>query len=196
MHANHAIRFHKPVVSDDSLEMIEGNNTNYVYCAFCRTGSEEAVARAISQNDPELVALAPRRILTEKRQGKWEERTVSLLPGYVFLYVDRDMPIKLKAHAQNLYKILEYERGIARLSGQDEEYGLWVYRNQGQIKPSKVLIDGDNILAVDGLLKDFKGKIVKVDKHKKRVWVEFEFDHMKQTVSLSIEWVERENNQD
>jgi transcription antitermination factor NusG len=53
--------------------------------------------------------------------------------------------------------------------------------------PSKVLIDGDTILAVDGPLKDFKGKIVKVDKHKKRVWVEFEFDHMKQTVSLSIE---------
>ena len=168
----------------------QGGTAIYSYCIFCRTGSEQSVAQAISQSDPELTAIAPTRILSEKRQGQWVERAVTLLPGYVFLYVEREMPIKQKARAQNMYKILEYEHGLAQLTGQDEEYALWVYRHQGQIKPSKVLVEGDKIIAVDGPLKDCTGKIVRLDKHKRRAWVEFEFEKQKRTVSLSAEWVD------
>lgn len=131
------------------------------------------------------------RILSERRQGQWVDRAVSLLPGYVFLYVDREMPIKQKAKAHNLFKLLEYEHGVAQLTGQDEEYAQWVYRHQGQIKPSKVLVEGDKVIALAGPLKDCMGKIVRLDRHKRRAWVEFEFDGEKRTVSLSAEWVDR-----
>ncbi len=163
----------------------------YSYCVFCRTGSETEVAKAISQNDPELTAIAPHRILSERRQGKWVERTVALLPGYVFLYVDREMPIKQKAKANDLYKILEYEHGMAKLTGPDEAYAQWIYRHQGKIAPSKILSDGDTVQVIDGPLKDCTGKITKLDRHKRRAWVEFEFDGQKRTVSLTAEWIEQ-----
>lgn len=111
------------------------------------------------------------------------------------MFVEREMPIKQKARAQNLYKILEYEHGIAQLTGQDEEYALWVFRHQGKIAPSKVLVEGDKIITVDGPLKDCTGKIVKLDKHKRRAWVEFEFDGHKRIVSLSAECVEQAKNE-
>jgi len=112
------------------------------------------------------------------------------LPGYVFLYVERELPIKQKARAQNLYKVLEYEHGVAQLTGHDEEYAQWVYRHSGQIRPSKVLVEGDQVIAVDGPLKDCTGKIVRLDRHKRRAWVEFMFDGEKRSVSLSAEWVD------
>lgn len=171
--------------------MMQGGPPIDTYCVFCRTGSEQAVAQAIQQNDPEVQAIAPQRILTEKRQGQWIERPVTLLPGYVFLYTQRELPIKQKAKARNLYKVLEYEHGVAKLTGQDEEYALWIYRHQGAISPSKVLEEGDQVIAIEGPLKDCSGKIVKKDRHKRRIWVEFEFDKQKRTVSLSAEWVER-----
>jgi transcriptional antiterminator NusG len=101
------------------------------------------------------------------------------------------MPIKQKAKANDLYKILEYEHGMAKLTGQDEEYAQWVYRHQGKIDPSKLLLDGDNVILIDGPMKDCTGKIVKLDRHKRRAWVEFEFDGQRRTVSLSAEWVEQ-----
>ena len=171
--------------------MSKGETVIYCYCVFCRTGAESAVAQAISQNDPELTAIAPHRILSERRQGQWVDRQFALLPGYVFLYVEREMPVKQKAKAQDLYKILEYEHGVAQLIGPDEAYAHWVYRHHGQIRPSRLLVDGDQVIAIEGPLKDCTGKIVRLDRHKRRAWVEFEFDKEKRTVSLSAEWIDK-----
>jgi transcriptional antiterminator NusG len=115
-----------------------------------------------------------------------------LLPGYVFLYVERFLPIKLKARARHLYKVLEYERGIAELSGSDADYANWLYRYQGQIRPSKILTLGDQVVAIDGPLKDCTGTILKLDRHKRKAWVEFTFDQQKRMVSLSAEWIEQQ----
>ncbi len=131
------------------------------------------------------------RILTEKRQGQWVERTVTLLPGYVFVYARRELPIRQKAKARHLYKVLEYAGGLSRLEGEDEAYALWVHRHQGQIRPSRLLAVGDQVTVVEGPLKDCAGQIIRLDRHKRRVWVEFTFDGQKRSVSLSAEWVDQ-----
>lgn len=161
--------------------------TQKAYCLFCRTGDEQKIAAAVNERFPQLQAMTPLRILAEKRQGKWEDRTLTLLPGYVFVYADDELPYDLRYKTHNLYKVLHYERGIRALTGPDADYAGWLFRHRGRIGTSKVLEVGSRIEIVDGPLKDFGGKIVKLDKHKRRAWIEFDFEGSKRTVSISAD---------
>lgn len=161
----------------------------YSYCIFCKTGSEKLIAELINKKDKRIQAIAPTRVLQEKRQGRWEQREQILLPGYVLLYAEEVIQFELRAEIPNLYKILNYESGLRELQGMDYEYSMWIYRHHGNITASKVLSEGRNVKVVDGPLLDCTGTIVKLDKHKRRVWVEFQFDGQKRVVSLSAECI-------
>jgi transcriptional antiterminator NusG len=161
----------------------------YSYCIFCKTGSEKHIAELINKKDKRIQAIAPTRVLQEKRQGRWEQREQILLPGYVLLYAEEVIQIELRAEIPNLYKILNYESGLRELQGMDYEYSMWIYRHHGNITASKVLTEGRNVKVLDGPLLDCFGTIVKLDKHKRRVWVEFQFDGQNRVVSLSAECI-------
>ena len=160
------------------------------YCVFCRTGSELLVAESIRQRFPQLSALAPVKILPEKRAGQWHDQTKALLPGYVFVYSEDELPFDLRHKTRDLYMVLQYERGIRTLTGPDEEYAMWLLRHEGVIEPSKVLSVGSAITVLSGPMTDFGGKIVRLDKHKRRAWVEFEFDGVKRVISIGAECIE------
>ena len=65
----------------------------------------------------------------------------------------------------------------------------WLLRHAGLIKPSRILQTGETIQVVDGPLLDFNGKIVKLDHHKRRAWVEFDFDGQNKVISIGVEWL-------
>ncbi|NLO22253.1 MAG: hypothetical protein GX119_09705, partial [Syntrophomonadaceae bacterium] len=108
----------------------------YSYCIFCKTGSEKHIAELINKKDKRIQAIAPTRVLQEKRQGRWEQREQILLPGYVLLYAEEVIQIELRAEIPNLYKILNYESGLRELQGMDYEYSMWIYRHHGNITAS------------------------------------------------------------
>ena len=99
------------------------------------------------------------------------------------------MPADLRSKTHHLYTILNYERGVWTLIGSDAEYADWIYRHHGQISTSRVLSTGDAIQVIAGPLLDSQGTIIKLDKHKRRAWVEFTFDGQKRIVSMGAEWV-------
>jgi transcription antitermination factor NusG len=157
---------------------------------LCRTGAETSAAQRISQYYPEIEAIAPVKTLQEKRQGHWEQHEQIMLPGYLFLYSEQEMPFDLCAKVDNLYRALEYAKGMRILTGSDEEYAQWIYRHQGKIGTSKVAIqEGQSIQVIDGPLFDCLGTIIKLDKHKRRALVSFSFDGQKRIVSISAECV-------
>lgn len=162
------------------------------YCLFCRTGTELAVVESIRQNFPKLSALAPVKVIPEKRAGQWHEQVKVLLPGYVFVFTPDELPFNLRHKTHHLYKILHYERGIRELTGPDEEYAMWILRHDGEIKTSKVFAVGSAITVVSGPMADFGGKIVRLDKHKRRAWVEFDFDGVRRVVSIGAECIEEQ----
>ena len=142
------------------------------------------------QHYPELTVIAPVKILQEKRKGQWEPHEQILLPGYLFLYAEHGLPIDLRTKVRHLYRVLEYEKGVRTLTGSDTEYAQWIYRHQGKIGTSKVLIgEGQEIQVIDGPLQDCKGIIIKLDKHKRRAMVALSFDGQKRVVSISVECV-------
>ncbi|HZK38507.1 MAG TPA: antiterminator LoaP [Clostridia bacterium] len=162
------------------------------WCVFCKTGSEKNVVQLMTALDNKLEAIAPIRVLQEKRKGKWQQREQILFPGYVFLYAEEEIDFELIKRIPGFYKVLGNKSDFKKLRGTDYEYSMWIYRHQGHIETSKVLTIGRTVKVIDGPLLDGFGTIVKLDKHKRRIWVDFEFDGRTRTVSLSAECVEME----
>ena len=165
------------------------------YCVMCRTGSEQLAVQSINQSYSDVSAIAPLKTIPEKRQGQWQSRDQILLPGYIFIYAAGELPHDLRQRSNNLYKVLQYERGIRALTGSDADYAQWVYKHQGKIEQSTVLTEGGQIKVVSGPLLDFEGRITKLDKHKRRAWVEFDFDGHKQTVCVGAECLGGQGNE-
>ncbi len=171
------------------------------YCLFVRSGSEGEVVSSINKGMDGIRALAPKRSMQEKRSGKWIQRNLPLLPGYVFVYElnerkefdkkyisgkNKISNAKIRKN-ENIYKLLNYEDGGFELQGGDRDYALWLYRNHGLISSSMILEDGDGIRVLEGPLKDCKGRIVRLDRHKRRAVVEFDFDGSCRRVNLAAD---------
>ncbi len=159
------------------------------FCLFCRTGQEQAIADRINEEYTQLQAIAPTKVLPEKLKGQWRNRPKTLLPGYIFLYTDDEVPHDLRHKTNHTYRLLEYERGVRTLIGPDADYAMWLLRHQGQIQPSRILAIGEHVKVIDGPLMDFQGRIKKMDRHKRRIWVEFDFDSQKRTISIGAEYL-------
>jgi len=168
------------------------------YCLYCKTGSEQKLVTLIKKNVEEILhhpieVMYPVRIMNQKKQGKWHKVEQPLIPGYLFLYLDDEIPFPLFLikNERNAYKILRNSDFTLALKGSDDQYARWVYDHQGTIKPSKVLFkEGKMIKVIDGPLADLHGNIVKVDRHHKRVHVSFEFGGKERIINISIEDIE------
>lgn len=176
--------------------ILYGEKTLDSYCIFCRSGCEEKVTGIITKYTPEIQAYAPKRIMREKKRGKWTQRELALLPGYVFLFGEEIENIRSCLKGNDIYKVLQYDDGIRKLAGSDHEYAMWILSHSGKITPSKVFEDGDEIRVIDGPLGNCTGKIVRLDKRKRRAIVEFEFDGKKRKVSLSADCMDLRDKND
>ncbi len=165
------------------------------YCLYCKSGSEEKLVYTIRKGVNELLneeidVLFPIRIMQQKKKGKWSKVKQPLIPGYIFIYLEDDIPLPLFLINQerNAYKILRNTDLSLALKGADEEYATWVYNHQGTITPSTVKFEeGRLVKIIDGPLFDMKGEIIKVDRHHKRVHVAFDFGGKRQIINVSIQ---------
>lgn len=168
-------------------EILTDSESIRCYCLFVRSGSEQTVVDAIMKKSKGITVVAPKRFMQEKRRGEWQGHALALLPGYVFLFGDLSAEEINAIKVDNVYKLLKYDNEFRELIGDDKEYALWIYRNHGEIGTSKVLDLGGEIRVVEGPLIDCVGKIVRLDKHKKRATVQFEFEGRIRTVTLAAE---------
>lgn len=165
------------------------------YCLYCKTGAEEKVVRGLQKRMVEelqehVEILFPGRIMNQRKRGRWSRVRQPLLPGYVFIYLNDETPLPayLVREAGDAYKILKNLDNSLTLKGSDEEYAMWVYRHNGLIKPSRVKFEqGRLVKVIDGPLLDLSGKITKVDRHHKRVYVSFQFGGKEQVINMSID---------
>lgn len=161
------------------------------YCVFCRSGSERKAAREIMIRFPEVEAIAPVKIVREKRCGTWHERELPILPGYLFLYTQDQLPGRICARIDNLFRLLGEKDTTRELTGEDAGYAAWIRKHHGRIEPSRVTIaENREVRIIDGPLADINGIVKKLDRHKQRALIEFPFAGQKRTVSISVEFVE------
>ncbi|WP_422482074.1 transcription termination/antitermination NusG family protein [Pleomorphochaeta sp. DL1XJH-081] len=164
------------------------------YCLYCKTGAEAKLVKLLKKDmrdyfDMELEVIYPTRLMNQRKQGQWKRVEQPLLPGYVFIYLQDEIPFPLFIIRQEreAYKILRNPDNTMELRSGDMQYAMWVYNHGGKFVPSTVVFKHGQIVKVlDGPLKDMEGRIVKLDRHHKRVVVGFMFAGSERRVNLSI----------
>jgi|GEM_PF-356068 len=172
------------------------------YCLSVQNGSEnkniallkKLIAREIG--DDSFEAVFPVREMQDKKCGLFIKTDQPMIPGYIMIHSDRELGYlnrKIRGMSETSYGLLGYPDGSFQLRNRDLEYAAWVFSCGGRISASRVKVirnlkQGDKIIVLSGPLKDFKGRIVKLNKNS-RVIVEMEFLGDVKTINLPIELV-------
>lgn len=148
------------------------------YVVQVRTGTEERVKK-------QCLKLIDRKILEQcfvpyyeekrKYQGEWHIEKRNLFPGYVFMVSER---------LTDLYKNLHKVIGMTKLLGTgeevvpltEEEVNLLKKMGAGKkpVELSMGIIENGTVMIIDGPLAGMEGCIRKIDRHKRKAWLEID----------------------
>ena len=161
------------------------------YCLFCETGKEKRVVHAIHENKWGQAIFA-QRVRFIRKNKEWRKVETPLLPGYVFLYTDwKDAPKVDYQSIPHIIRVLTYENGIDRLTGNDLRFADWLWRINGRIDVVKAVQVGDRLEIADRTFKDLHGKIIHVNKRQKKVFVSLNTQSVPVHTWLAYEKVEK-----
>ncbi len=118
--------------------------------------------------------LLPRRKLKTRKGGVYRDRLLPLYPGYIFYRTDElntEVFWTLR-RVPGFCRYLRYGDKPEPISGEDEKLLLHFLSFGEVVEASKVYFDVDNrIRVLSGPMRGLEGRIVKVDKRKKRAKV-------------------------
>lgn len=161
-------------------------------CIFCRTGSEAQLARSLEREHASIRVLSAAKVRM-RRQGKMlEEEQVSLFPGYLFFRAAEDFEIRPLAYREDVFRVLHDARGDWRLKGEDESFASALFEQNGVIGLSKAYYEGDRIRIVDGMLKKYEGRILRVNRRSHTAQVCVGVAGQEVTVWLGFELIDKD----
>ncbi len=148
------------------------------YVIQVKTGGEEiylkSAGKATVDMNVESRIIWPRRRLGLRKKGRTADALAPIFPGYVFLETEsfsNDIYWALR-RSIGFYKFLRNNRDVRPLTGEDRELLLHFLKLGEVVEKSRVYFDENNKIRVaEGALKGLEGKIVKVDRRKKRAKV-------------------------
>ena len=171
---------------------MDENVENYAYirCLFCEAGHEGYVAETIKRRGYGL-ALLPAKVKQLFRKGAWIEERQRMMPGYVFVFAHEAYEsIKLR-QIDHVIRVLHYkEDPEGYLMGRDRELAELFLKKDGVLGTlAAVEIDG-RVQITDGLLKNYQGKVIKMDKRKQMAEIQLDIAGDVTSVWLSYEILE------
>ena len=171
--------------------MIGLDRYSYVRCLFCETGKEDRVVDAVHEKQWGHAIFA-RRVKTVWQNRELCEEIVPLLPGYVFVYSDReDIPTAHYRRLPHVIRVLSYENGADRLQGRDLEFADWLWRQGGMIGVMEAVQVGDRVEITDDIFKGLNGKITRMNRGRKNICVTLETQNTPMKIYLSYKIVEK-----
>ncbi len=165
------------------------------YVVQVRTGSEESIRRQCEKNiDREIMELCFIPCYEEQRhiRGEWVTLKKILLPGYLFVVTEK---------LEELYENLKIIIGLTKLLGtgreivpltEEEQKFLQKFGGEEQVVVmSEGIIEQSQVKVTSGPLMGMEGYIRKIDRHKRKAWLELELFGRKQTVQVGLEVVSK-----
>ena len=165
----------------------------YVIQVF--TGTEENIRLQCEKLiDAEVLKKSFIPYYEEKRKydGKWHVNTKVLFPGYVFLVSEQVDGLK-----EQLRKVLGFSKLIGTgeeiipLSEDEVKLLEKLGRKEQVVEMSVGVIENDCVKILKGPLKGMEGFIRKIDRHKRKAWIEVEMFGRSMEMQVGCEIVER-----
>ncbi len=165
---------------------------DFVRCVFCQTGTEDAVVRRI-QAQGLGTAVSPRMVKPMKINGKWADREALLMPGYIFVYGNRETPSQDLWRTDGVIRVLTYhERDRdGYLTGYDLDFALRIRRNQGLWTKLAAIQEGDYVRITEGALREMQGRVVAMNRHRHMAQIELPFLGETRRIWLGYEITEK-----
>ncbi len=160
------------------------------YALFVKSGSEERIRRDLMKKfNDELDFYVPRKLLKERKKGKWYRAIRPLFPGYILVngYVTDEIYYRFK-EVLDIYFILKEEYRPVEISQSEIEPILHLMNlgDDGVIGSSDIIMEGDLIFVKAGPLKAFEGMIKSVNHRKGRAKVQFFVAGQEKLVELAV----------
>ncbi len=120
--------------------------------------------------------------------GIWQKKLEVLFPGYLFIQTNN---INLLFHAlksvPKLTKILGIDYDFIPIDKSEEAFLAKFFNQKYTIEMSKGFIVGENAHILEGPMINFKGKIKKIDRHKRTAYIEIEMFGRKTVAVIGLE---------
>lgn len=155
----------------------------HAYCLFCETQRCRLIAEYISRYYG-YPCFSPQIIQRKWIKGTLTEETHQWLPGYVFLYTDDE--IVPRFDIKGIIRCL----GNSELKGPDLAFAEMIYQQNGIIGTIPLIREGDRCSISDPAWTEMAGRVIKIDRGRKRCCVEFEFDGVIRTVWAGYEYTD------
>ena len=166
------------------------------YVMQVKTGNEENICtqcrKIISE---ELLERCFVPYFEEKRKlrGQWHILKKVMFPGYVFVITGE--PIELRSELRNIIgfsKLLAICDEIIPLSEKEVSFLSRIGLDEKQVlEMSEGIIEGDKVIVTEGSLIGMEGFIKKIDRHKRKAWLEIEMFGRMQRIEMGLEIVEK-----
>jgi len=142
----------------------------------------------------------PKRVLDIYKKGSFIPSASPIFPGYVFAELDSENDIikykPLLRKTEGFYRFLPSNKNIAPLAGRNLQIVLHFIKKIGSVAGKSLVTFDENskIVVLSGPLMGLEGKIVKVDKRKKRAKIKLDLYEDSFSIDLAFEFLGNKND--
>jgi len=167
----------------------------YWYILFVFTGQEYKVEQILKKQmyADASIPFVPMLEVIYKISGRIKKETKPLFPGYVFIESGVpslkfiNMMCRVVFFSQDIIRILKYaDTGEIAIRESEKRMLLRLCNNERCIESSTGIIEGDSVYIKEGPLKGLESIVKKIDRHKRRAFIELEFMGEVRQVSLAL----------
>ena len=161
------------------------------YVVQVRSGTEHNIRIQCNKKIPDTImerCFIPYYEEKKKQNGTWNTLQKVLFPGYIFM-ITEDVE-KLFFHLktiEGMTKLIGTGQDIIRLK---EEEITFLKRFGGEeqiVSMSEGIIEGTQVIITSGPLMGMEGLIQKIDRHKRKAWLDLELFGRMQQVEVGLE---------
>ena len=133
----------------------------------------------------------------KRYQGEWHKEKKILFPGYVFAVSEDPEALFLELkRVIGLTKLLNTDHIIAALTPKEVEFLIDFGQEEQVVTMSMGMIVNDRVTILDGPLKGREGLITRIDRHRRKAWLEFPMMGCLQRVEVGLEIMEKKKKGD
>ena len=165
------------------------------YVIQVRTGTEESVRkqceRLVDHHEMERCFI-PYQEQLKRYMGQWHKEMMPLFPGYVFAdSQDVDLLFGELKRVTGLTKLLGTGSAIVPLTWEEIAILKRLGKEEQIVTISKGLIADNQVKILEGPLKELEGAICKIDRHRRKAWLELVMFGRIQRVEVGLEILEK-----